>query len=84
MTEDYKLIQEIADNDVNVLVEKGKAGLACIPEDSQSIAAAVEQFCCMSRRELDDMGERGKTFYETELSLAVGVNKFEEIFYSII
>ena len=70
--------------DAATLVERGKAGLACIPEDAQSIAAAVEQFCSMSRQDLDDMGERGRTYYEKELSLAVGVNKFESVFNSII
>lgn len=66
------------------LVENAEAGLTCIPEDSQSIAAAVERFCRMSRQELDDMGERGRKFYEAELSLAVGVNKFESVFKSIL
>lgn len=70
--------------DAATLVEKSKAGLACIPEDPHSIAAAVEQFCSMSRQELDDMGERGRKYYETELALAVGVNKFEFVFKSII
>jgi len=70
--------------DAASLVAKAKAGLACIPEDSQSIAAVVEQFYCMSRHELDDMGERGRRFYETELSLAVGASKFQSIFRSIV
>ncbi|MFZ2950308.1 MAG: glycosyltransferase family 4 protein [Desulfuromonadaceae bacterium] len=66
--------------DAASLVEKGKAGLPCLPENPQSIAAAVEQFCSMSRQELDDMGECGRKYYETELSLTVGVKKFESIF----
>lgn len=66
------------------LVEKSKAGLACLPEDAPSIAAAIERFCSMSRQELDEMGERGRKFYETELSLAVGVIKFESLFKSIV
>jgi colanic acid biosynthesis glycosyl transferase WcaI len=65
------------------LVEEAKAGLVCIPEDPQSLVEAVEQFCCMSQQELDDMGERGRKYYETELSLPVGVNKFESVFKSI-
>lgn len=65
------------------LVENAEAGLACIPEDSQSIAAAVERFCRMSRQELDDMGECGRKYYEAELSLPVGVKKFELVFKSI-
>lgn len=65
------------------LVEEAKAGLACIPEDPQSLVEAVDQFCRMSRQELDDMGERGRKYYETELSLPVGVKKFELVFKSI-
>ena len=69
--------------DAASLLENAKAGIACIPEDPQSIAAAIEQFCCMSRQDLDDMGERGRKFYEAELSLEVGAYKFETIFKSL-
>lgn len=69
--------------DAASLVEKGMAGLNCIPEDSQSIALAVEKFCVMSRQELDDMGERGRKFYEKELSLAVGAGKFQTVFKAV-
>lgn len=66
------------------LIEKANAGLVCTPENSESIAAAVVQFAGMSRHELDDMGERGRKFYETELSLPVGVSKFESVFRSVL
>lgn len=62
------------------LVKKAHAGLVCMPEDSQSIASAVEKFCKMSRQELDEMGKSGRRFYEKELSLAVGAGKFESVF----
>ena len=70
--------------DAASMVERGEAGLACIPEDAKSIAAAVERFCSMSPQELDDMGKRGQKFYETELSLSVGVSKFVAVFQSIV
>lgn len=66
------------------LVEIANAGLTCIPEDPSSIAAAVEKLSRMERQELDDMGQRGRNFYETELSLAVGTSKFETIFNSLV
>ena len=69
--------------DAATLVEKGKSGLVCIPEDSRSIATAIEKFCAMSPQELNKMGERGRAFYETELSLEIGVDKFESVFKSI-
>lgn len=70
--------------DAASLVEKAKAGLNCIPEDSNSIVAAVEHLCRMSRQELDDMGERGRNFYESELSLTVGANSFLSVFKSLL
>jgi colanic acid biosynthesis glycosyl transferase WcaI len=66
------------------LVEQARAGLCCLPEDAESIAAAVERFCEMSREELDTMGENGKSFYATNLCLAAGVNKFESLFASMV
>lgn len=62
------------------LVEQSEAGLTCVPDDSPSIAASVGRFCQLPREELDEMGERGRKFYEKELSLAVGVSKFQTAF----
>jgi len=66
------------------LLERARAGLCCLPEDSESIAAAVEQFCCMSREDLNSMGENGKSFYTAELCLAEGVKNFESLFASMV
>lgn len=66
------------------LLEEGKAGLTCTPEDPESIAAAVERLSRMSQLTLDDMGNNGREFYEKELSLAVGAKKFESVFKSVV
>lgn len=66
------------------LVREGGAGLTCCPEDPRSIAAAVGALAVMTRRELDDMGARGRSFYESELSLAVGAGKFQSVFRSVV
>ena len=66
------------------LIEKARAGIACTPEDPESIAAAVGQFCRMPRQELDAMGERGWAFYQAELSLEVGSGKFNSVFQSLL
>ena len=66
------------------LIEKARAGIACTPEDPESIAAAVGQFCRMPRQELDAMGERGRAFYQAELSLEVGSGKFNSVFQSLL
>ncbi|ABQ25892.1 glycosyl transferase, group 1 [Geotalea uraniireducens Rf4] len=66
------------------LVEKANAGMSCIPEDSESIAAAVEKLYAMPRNQREELGENGRKFYERELSLRAGVGKFEDIFLSVV
>lgn len=70
--------------DAAILVEKARAGLRCIPEEPQDIALAVERMYYFPKTELDRMGQNGRSFYKQELSLSVGVRKFEKIFYSLI
>lgn len=69
--------------DAATLVEKAGAGLTCIPEDPKDIARVVEKFYDMNQEELDLMGQKGKAYYEKELSLQIGVSRFEKTFKSI-
>jgi len=70
--------------DAEVLVEMAGAGLTCTPEDPQDISNAVERFYNMSREDLDQMGHNGRIFYEQELSLRIGAQRFEKIFQSVV
>jgi len=70
--------------DAAALVEKAGAGIACTPEDPLDIALAVERLYNLSREKLDRMGQNGRSFYKQELSLYVGVRRFEKIFASLI
>lgn len=65
------------------LVECAKAGISCAPENPISIAESVEQLFAMLRTQLEAMGNNGREYYERELSLRVGVRRFEEIFKSV-
>jgi glycosyltransferase involved in cell wall biosynthesis len=65
------------------LVEKAGCGLSCIPENPSSIARAVEKLFSMSKTDLKKMGNAGKNFYNSELSLRVGAKKFEKLFVQI-
>jgi colanic acid biosynthesis glycosyl transferase WcaI len=66
--------------DATELVLKAEAGLACEPENPESIAAAVLKFAEMSKTELENMGQNGKIFYDRELSFAIAASRFERIF----
>lgn len=65
------------------LVTKAQAGLVCEPENPNSLAEAVRKFQAMPQAELDTMGKNGREFYQRELSLDIGVRKYERIFQSV-
>ncbi len=66
------------------LVRNAGAGLSCQPGDPGSIAVAVERFFRMPEEEREAMGNSGRTFFERELSLDVGVSRFERLFTSCL
>jgi colanic acid biosynthesis glycosyl transferase WcaI len=65
------------------LVKQSGSGIVCEPGNPQSIAAAVKQLVSMSPERLADMGRSGKVFYDRELSISVGVEKFEHVFKAV-
>jgi colanic acid biosynthesis glycosyl transferase WcaI len=66
------------------MVREAGAGLCCTPEDPSSIADAVATFASMSSQELEQMGRKGKSYYDAEMSLATGVKRFEDIFLTLV
>jgi colanic acid biosynthesis glycosyl transferase WcaI len=66
--------------DGSELVKRAKTGLTCVPGNPKGIAEAVEKFFIMPQEELELMGSNGKKFYEQELSLHIGAQRFEKIF----
>ncbi|MCE5187379.1 MAG: glycosyltransferase family 4 protein [Planctomycetaceae bacterium] len=65
--------------DATNLVLKANAGLACEPENPQSIADAVLDFYSTPKSELDKMAENGKRFYQERLSFEIAASKIEEV-----
>jgi glycosyltransferase involved in cell wall biosynthesis len=65
------------------LVERAEAGIACTPEDPESIARNAVALYTMPLEQREALGENGRRFYERELSLVAGVNRFEDIFRAV-
>jgi glycosyltransferase involved in cell wall biosynthesis len=59
------------------LVEKARAGIRCRPSDPEALAAAVRSIHALSKQEREEMGHRGRAFYEEHLSLDTSINKLE-------
>jgi glycosyltransferase involved in cell wall biosynthesis len=72
------------EGDASELVNQAQAGLSCEPENSQAIAAAVKQVYNMTPSQRHQLGENGRTFYDSRLSFSVAVDKYEKLFESII
>jgi glycosyltransferase involved in cell wall biosynthesis len=59
------------------LITSSGAGATCQPGDPSSIAAAAKELAEAGGIRLVEMGRNGKAFYCRELSVAVGVDRFE-------
>jgi colanic acid biosynthesis glycosyl transferase WcaI len=66
--------------DAAELVTRAKAGISCDPENPYKIAASIKYLHDLPRPKLEEMGKNGQWFYAKEMSLPVGVRRFEQIF----
>lgn len=66
------------------LVKKANAGICCMPENPEEIAKAVLDLYAKPNIEREQLGLNGKQFYDREISLSVGAEKFERVFYNTI
>lgn len=62
------------------LVKAAKAGICCVPESPKEIAKAVLELHTIPDSERKQMGANGREFYEREISIKVGAEKFERLF----
>lgn len=62
------------------LVTRAGCGIVCPPQDARALADAALRLFQMPATERAMMGQRGRDFYQRELSMNVGVSRFEAIF----
>ncbi|MGQ0708806.1 MAG: glycosyltransferase family 4 protein [Rhodoferax sp.] len=79
-----KPILMAVEGDAAELVKMAGCGVMAKPEDPVAIAEAVESLARMSPGERQEMGDRGLAFYQENLSLAVGSDKFKKIFKNVV
>ena len=61
------------------MVEEAGAGYAFEPQQPQALADAVQHLMKMTPAERQEMGSRGPTYYQKNLSLTVGTRKFIDV-----
>jgi colanic acid biosynthesis glycosyl transferase WcaI len=70
--------------DVADLVKEANCGVIAEPENPEAIANAALKLYSLSYSERRIMAERSKQYYQSNLSLSVGVGKFVEIFKKVV
>lgn len=69
--------------DAAALVEQAACGVTAVPENVRSLADAAIRLAAMTAEDCQAMGQRSRSFYEMELSLAEGVNRFAAHFRAL-
>jgi colanic acid biosynthesis glycosyl transferase WcaI len=75
------VIMAVRGDAADIVLEAG-AGLAVPPEDPQALADAILALAAMPREERVAMGERGRHYYETQLSLEQGSSAIAAILHA--
>ena len=65
--------------DAAALVNDARCGVTCVPGVAESLAAAVQQLAALSVQERHQIGQNGARFYQQQLSMAVGVGRFDAV-----
>ncbi|WP_208642659.1 glycosyltransferase family 4 protein [Buttiauxella izardii] len=69
--------------DATDLIKQAEAGIICFSNDPVSMADGIEHLCQLTSIELERLGNNGKNFYESKLSLNEGVRRFITIFNEV-
>lgn len=65
------------------LVKEAGCGEVTTPENADELAAAVLRLASLPKSELDAMGKRGAAYYNNELSIDIGVERFLRVFEKV-
>jgi colanic acid biosynthesis glycosyl transferase WcaI len=72
------------DGDAAKLVKDADCGVVAESENPESIADAAMKLFSLSPSERNKMGDCGKKYYESHLSLSIGVEKFAAVFKAVL
>ena len=70
--------------DAAELIGRAGAGVSCEPETPESIAAAAVQLAEFPASRLEEMGRKGRQFYQCELSLRHGAARLEAVYREVV
>jgi glycosyltransferase involved in cell wall biosynthesis len=62
------------------VIQKSGGGIICEPEDPEDMARAMLELFSMPKKELEEMGRRGRQYYLDNLSLESAGRQIDEVF----
>lgn len=66
------------------IVTQAKSGFVFEPENPDSLLAQIDKISQLQKQELVQMGQNSKAYYDSHLSLKIGVDSFTRVFDSAI
>lgn len=70
--------------DASDLIEKANCGLSCPSENPEELVNKIGLLRALSQQQRTQMGKNGRQFYEDNLSMSVGISRFEQVFSQVI
>ena len=70
--------------DAAELITKAECGVTCKPDSPESLAKAIQSLAEMKASDLEKMAINSKSFYESKLSVDIGVDSFINVFKEAI
>jgi glycosyltransferase involved in cell wall biosynthesis len=70
--------------DAAELVRRAECGMVIAPEDPKALAVTIMEMASLPIETIANMGRNASDFYQTTLSIAKGVNLFENLFRSVV
>ena len=79
-----KPILMAVEGEARKLVVKAKCGLTSLPENEIDLAETILEFSNMDQTQLQNLANNSKDFYNKNLSLKVGIEKFSQLFSEVV
>jgi len=73
----------VAGDAARLITESG-AGIVCPPDDEEGLASAFRRVHALDASARDEMGSRGRAYYEREFSLERGGSQMEELLEQVV
>jgi glycosyltransferase involved in cell wall biosynthesis len=65
------------------IIRTSEVGIVVEPENPEALATGIVEIYSRSETALKQMGASGALYYRKNMSMAIGVNKFDKLFRSL-